>query len=77
MQTVVLFRLNHWCMRPMCLGGPGDIIKVSHEDAKYLTARKGGEVVAVEDVTSTPDSKNQVKQQEAEAAKQTTARVAK
>lgn len=66
--TVVLFRLNHWCHKPSCLGGPGDIIEISHEDADYLKARKGGEVVAVEDVTPTPDSKNQVKKQEAEEA---------
>lgn len=58
--TNVRFKLNHWCGKPGCEGGPGDVIEVTTKTAAYLTARGGGAIV-VDEVT--PPAENKVQQQ--------------
>lgn len=62
--NVVLFKLDHWCMKSGCTGGPGDVIEVSKEIAAYLTERKGGMIVSGEGVTE--PAENQVIRQQAD-----------
>ena len=58
----VRFKLNHWCMKPGCSGGPGDVIEVTSKTAGYLAERGGGAIV-VDEVT--PPAENKVNQQRA------------
>jgi hypothetical protein len=38
-------KLNHECHKPGCVGGPGDVIEVTQENAEFLLAHKGAVMV--------------------------------